>query len=284
MAHDRASCLALHSVRSVRDRCVLPRIEPRTDPYGSSRARGCPALAAGFACVHPLRPRLAAGSRKSPPLESRIAKLTEEQRMTSKPTHVPAVDVARTAIGANRPIHWLDLKRFLGNWYEIARLPTRFERDCGDSATATYTRNPDGTIAVRNTCRTLDGSFDEANGIARPTEVAGALEVSFAPRWMSWLPFAWAHYWVIDLDPSVPLGPRRRPLAPLPVDARSQTADGAFAVSPPQAVRRQQGLSGRSPDRAGRGDLKLSGGLLGSSPLDMQAFACIFFLRDDALA
>jgi apolipoprotein D and lipocalin family protein len=27
------------------------------------------------------------------------------------------------------------------------------------------------------------------------------LEVRFAPNWLSWLPFVWADYWVIDLDP-----------------------------------------------------------------------------------
>ena len=30
----------------------------------------------------------------------------------------------------------------------------------------------------------------------------GALEVRFAPQWLSWVPWTWADYWVIDLDPS----------------------------------------------------------------------------------
>ena len=37
-----------------------------------------------------------------------------------------------------------ELPRYLGAWYEIARLPHRFERGM-DRVTAEYTQNPDGT-------------------------------------------------------------------------------------------------------------------------------------------
>lgn len=33
----------------------------------------------------------------------------------------------------------VDLSRYAGRWYEIARLPNRFEKKCADSVTATYT-------------------------------------------------------------------------------------------------------------------------------------------------
>ncbi|HEY2345423.1 MAG TPA: lipocalin family protein [Xanthomonadaceae bacterium] len=123
--------------------------------------------------------------------------------MNTRPsTHVPAIDASQKAVANNRPVDWLDLKRYLGNWYEIAYLPTQFERDCSDLVTATYSRDDHGTIRVRNTCRTFHGDTRLATGIVRPTEIAGALKVSFAPRWLSWLPFTWADYWVIDLDSS----------------------------------------------------------------------------------
>ncbi len=46
----------------------------------------------------------------------------------------------------------VDLSRYMGVWYEIARLPTRFEKGC-QHVTAEYTMRPDGKVAVVNSCR-----------------------------------------------------------------------------------------------------------------------------------
>ena len=106
------------------------------------------------------------------------------------------------ATGANAPVSQLDLQRYLGTWHEIAHLPMFFQRQCVDKISASYTPLPDGTIEVRNACRTNDGSIDESTGVARPVEGhPGQLKVRFAPDWLSWLPMVWADYWVIDLDP-----------------------------------------------------------------------------------
>ncbi|MEO7073607.1 MAG: lipocalin family protein, partial [Rhodanobacter sp.] len=62
--------------------------------------------------------------------------------------------------------------------------------------------NADGTVGVRNACRTKNGAMDASVGLARTVPRApGALKVRFAPRILSWLPWVWADYWVIDLDP-----------------------------------------------------------------------------------
>ena len=101
----------------------------------------------------------------------------------------------------NRPVPSLDLHRYAGRWYEIARLPMYFERKCLDAVVATYTPDPDGTIHVHNTCRTSKGRMS-ADGVARFKEHRpAALEVRFAPDWLTWLPMAWADYWVIEVDP-----------------------------------------------------------------------------------
>ena len=42
-----------------------------------------------------------------------------------------------------------DKNRYLGTWYEIARLDFKFERGLNNTA-ATYTLNPNGTIKVDN--------------------------------------------------------------------------------------------------------------------------------------
>ena len=99
----------------------------------------------------------------------------------------------------------VDLKRYAGLWYEQARLPNRFQKNCAGQVTAQYTAQPDGTIEVRNRCVRANGSLDEAVGEARAVPVtgvpgAGRLKVRFAPAWLSWLPSVWGDYWILKLD------------------------------------------------------------------------------------
>jgi apolipoprotein D and lipocalin family protein len=100
----------------------------------------------------------------------------------------------------NAPVTALDLDRYAGRWHEVARLPMFFQRKCIADTTATYTSRGDGSIEVRNACRTEDGVI-ETTGAARRAGDGGALEVRFAPEWLGWLPMVWADYWVVDLDP-----------------------------------------------------------------------------------
>ncbi len=92
----------------------------------------------------------------------------------------------------------VDLGRYMGRWYEIARLPNRFQKDCAGEVTATYAKQPDGKLSVVNACRKADGSMMSATGVARRVGDA-KLKVRFAPAWLSWLPMVWGDYWVIDL-------------------------------------------------------------------------------------
>ncbi len=109
---------------------------------------------------------------------------------------------ADSATGPLRAVPELDLARYAGTWHEIARLPNRFEDDCVSGITATYTPLSDGRIAVTNRCVEEDGEVSVAEGIARPGgTLPSQLEVRFAPKWLSFLPFVWADYWVVSLDP-----------------------------------------------------------------------------------
>ena len=103
---------------------------------------------------------------------------------------------------ANAPVPQVDLNRYAGTWHEIAHLPMFFQRHCVSDITAQYTLQADDTVAVRNACRTKDGAMDASEGVARPVPgKPGALQVRFAPDWLSWLPMVWADYWVVELDP-----------------------------------------------------------------------------------
>ncbi|HBS49412.1 MAG TPA: lipocalin [Rhodobacteraceae bacterium] len=94
----------------------------------------------------------------------------------------------------------LDLERYAGTWYEIARFPNEFEENCA-GVTAEYALMPEGGVGVTNTCRkgTLDGPVEQAEGEAR-VAAPGRLEVRFAPEWLSFLPMVWGDYWVLAVS------------------------------------------------------------------------------------
>ena len=58
-----------------------------------------------------------------------------------------AAGCASTLKVDNAPVAALDLNRYLGEWYEIARFDHSFERGV-EQAKANYTQNADGTIKV----------------------------------------------------------------------------------------------------------------------------------------
>lgn len=97
----------------------------------------------------------------------------------------------------------LDLSRYAGTWYEVARLPNRFQTKCAGEVVARYQPRPDGRITVVNRCRTTKGETTEAAGVARRVEgqPTSILEVRFAPAFLSFLPAVWGDYQVIALGP-----------------------------------------------------------------------------------
>jgi lipocalin len=88
----------------------------------------------------------------------------------------------------------LDLQRYMGTWYEIARLDHRFERGLV-GVTATYSMREDGKIRVLNQGykNKLDGKLSVAEGKAKLTDEPGKLKVSFF-----WI--FYADYFVMELD------------------------------------------------------------------------------------
>lgn len=96
----------------------------------------------------------------------------------------------------------VDLKRYTGKWFEIARYPNKFQKKCVGNTTATYKQTSDGKIEILNQCVTKDGTIDEAKGTAKIVdETSNAkLKVRFAPGVLSFLSSVWGDYWIIDLD------------------------------------------------------------------------------------
>ncbi len=97
----------------------------------------------------------------------------------------------------------LDVARYLGTWYEIAKFPNWFQKKCVGNTKAEYSLRPDGNLKVLNSCKTANGEVSDAEGTARQIGAKDSprLEVRFAPEWLSFLPMVWGDYWVVDLDP-----------------------------------------------------------------------------------
>jgi apolipoprotein D and lipocalin family protein len=100
------------------------------------------------------------------------------------------------------PIASLDVGRYLGTWYEVAKYPNAFQRVCAANTRAEYRLLEAGQIEVINRCEKASGEMTEAVGRARQVGAADSpqLKVRFAPGWLSFLPMVWGNYWVIDLD------------------------------------------------------------------------------------
>jgi apolipoprotein D and lipocalin family protein len=96
----------------------------------------------------------------------------------------------------------VDLNRYLGRWYEICRLPLKWEDEDATDITATYSLNENGKVRVDNRCFDDDGEAEQSIGEATPVDDTNSrLKVTFLPEFIRWIPFTDGDYWIIKLDP-----------------------------------------------------------------------------------
>jgi apolipoprotein D and lipocalin family protein len=93
-------------------------------------------------------------------------------------------------------VPFVDLARYAGRWFEIARMPAPFERETDRNVTAEYTLRPGSRVRVENRCTQPDGRIRAASGTARVADpqTNAKLLVKFFPLMPA------ADYWVIGLD------------------------------------------------------------------------------------
>jgi apolipoprotein D and lipocalin family protein len=94
-----------------------------------------------------------------------------------------------------KTVEHVDVERYMGTWYEIAKFPQRFEKGLV-GITANYTLLPDGKVQVLNGGYVGDfnGRYRSAKGKAWVVDkrTNAKLKVSF------FWPFA-ANYWILEL-------------------------------------------------------------------------------------
>lgn len=131
----------------------------------------------------------------------------------------------------------VDLSRYAGKWYEIAKYPNRFQRGC-DGATAVYTLRPDGRIDVLNRCIEdgSEGKEKSVRGVAKVVDRETGAKLSVTFFW----PFS-GDYWILglgdDYEYAVVGSPDRKYLWIL---ARSPEVDPATYERILETVRRQR--------------------------------------------
>jgi apolipoprotein D and lipocalin family protein len=104
--------------------------------------------------------------------------------------------ISQQAMSQREYVKSLDIQRYMGTWYEIARFPHKFEKNLV-GVTATYTLNSNGSIKVVNSGHflTLGGKMQNAVGRGKLAgkEKNGHLKVSF-------FLFFYADYYIMSLD------------------------------------------------------------------------------------
>jgi apolipoprotein D and lipocalin family protein len=111
---------------------------------------------------------------------------------------VPLLSLLAACLGMPEgvePVTGFEVDRYLGRWYEIARLDHGFERGL-DGVNANYSLREDGAVGVLNRgFDVAEGEWDAAEGVARfvRDERTGYLKVSFFG------PF-YGSYVIFDLD------------------------------------------------------------------------------------
>jgi len=107
---------------------------------------------------------------------------------------LPCAGLARAEESPPPTVASVNLERYAGSWYEIARLPNRFQKQCASDTQAEY-RLDKNMVRVTNRCRTAQGAVDEVKGRAKVVPGSGNAKLRVTFFW----PF-YGDYWILALN------------------------------------------------------------------------------------
>lgn len=107
-----------------------------------------------------------------------------------------------SSLMANEPlptVEKVEIEAYVGKWYEVSRLPNRFQRKCLKS-TADYGLLNESSISLVNTCYKKNGKISTIKGVATITNIPSnsKLLIKFK-TWYSWL-IPKGKYWILSLE------------------------------------------------------------------------------------
>jgi apolipoprotein D and lipocalin family protein len=94
---------------------------------------------------------------------------------------------------------YVDLPRYMGRWYEIARLPYFTQRRCTGEVTADYVLGEDGMVYVTNRCAHKSGAGGSAKGVARVVDRGSNARFEISFRTLYGVHVLWDDYWIIGV-------------------------------------------------------------------------------------
>jgi apolipoprotein D and lipocalin family protein len=170
----------------------------------------------------------------APPAERDVSGDVDAQVTVSTRLRKPKVHLTAPATAQR-----VELARYMGRWYEIARLPYFTERRCVKDVIADYKLGEDGMVYVTNRCTHKGGGIGTAKAIARVVDAStnARLEISF--RTLYGVHVLWDDYWILglgeDYDYALVGQPTRRRgwvlcRDPLPSEEKVQQWLGEFAA------------------------------------------------------
>lgn len=110
---------------------------------------------------------------------------------------------AATAAPPVRSVEGLDVQRYAGTWYEVARLPHRRQARCVGDATATYWPLEARSLRLVRECRDASDRWavTVAEAVADADDAGGGrFALSVLPAWLRWWPRSSEAHWVVLLD------------------------------------------------------------------------------------
>ncbi len=101
-----------------------------------------------------------------------------------------------------QPVQQIDLQKYLGQWYEVARKPLYFQKVCDHNVTANYSLKENGNIKVDNRCFDKNDKLKQSIGEAyvKNAPQNSILKVSFLPSAIRWIPIGRGDYWILKID------------------------------------------------------------------------------------